>query len=225
MFVTTNTRAYIIASSPADLGAHQLGREQTRKPRVGHRVATPQSLRLLRQLKEPLHPDPLHPFGRPHVTPATTSIEPPTPRFNGAPSVRPYSASQYSFRGDDIATITMSGAATADLCGKRGLIGLGEIAVMPSAEVQSRVALPELIHGVLEDTFTRPEDVDPIAPALGECEHFEHQLDSGDALRDRDTQEPRRPHHRLPIGVDQLALLDNPLEALCRAEVPQAWMR
>ena len=112
----------------------------------------------------------------------------------------------------------MSGASDTDLLGERRLIGLREIAVVPSAEVESGVALLKLGDGALEDSLMRAEDVHPVAPTLRKCEHFEHELDSRDALRNRNTEEPRGPHHRLPVGVDELAPLNDPLETLVAAK-------
>ena len=47
------------------------------------------------------------------LTPAMTSIAPPTPITNGTPSVRPWRTRKYSLRGELIATNRMSGSAAA----------------------------------------------------------------------------------------------------------------
>ena len=71
------------------------------------------------------------------------------------------------------------------------------------------MARHDLGAGLLEHLGLGAEDEHAKAATLGEREQLLHEVDAGHALGQRVAQQARSPHHRLTVGGDQLARLDD----------------
>ena len=112
--------------------------DKSDETRVGDRVAPEHPPWLLEQAEQPLETEALPGAGARRVTPAMTSIEPPTPMTNGTAEVRPVLAKEVLLARAAHRDEQDVGAARADLVAYLGSLVVREIAVARSRHLQSR---------------------------------------------------------------------------------------
>ena len=148
--------------------------------------------------------------GARRVTPAMTSIDPPTPMTNGAPEVRPVLAEE---------VLLARAAHRHEQEIRASSRGSPRTPRRPRRRRNSRRALPprcsrgilrsKSLHSTLKHLGAGAQEIDAITAALGKLKQRFHEVDAGDTLGKRIAEQPRGPDHALAVGAHQAAAVDD----------------
>src|SRR6185437_14381957 len=150
----------------AGSGSDQLRGKHSKELGVAHRVAAAKPTRLLNEPVQPFQPNLLHPFGSAacdsgnHVDRASHAH---SKLSTGARAVlsEPVLLSWRRHRHQQDV-----GRPVADLFREHPFLALREIAVMPAAQVQARIALLKRLDRSVQDVLAGTEDVYAVSAAL-----------------------------------------------------------